>query len=125
MVLRPRLRLVETPSGASVGGGLPALMRQARQKGNTVKEWETLTVCGDCLMAAANGITDPYAVWGDGFPERWQAANARHGSELVAACSDETHPTGCVRDGFSWNACDWCGDTLGGDRFCASVAVES
>ncbi len=91
-------------------------------------EWEHLAVCSDCLRAAANGIGDPYAVWEDRFVERWHDANRRHGRELVAVCPEPDHGDTAPYDQrhgkeFSWSPCDWCGDTLGGSRYCAAVAV--
>lgn len=93
-----------------------------------MREWQYLAVCSDCLIAAANGIGDIYAVWGEGFPERWHDANRRHGAELVASCPEPDHgdpETGeaCGEPFFSWVPCEWCGDTLGGSRYCAAVKV--
>ena len=90
------------------------------------REWHTVEVCADCLFTAANGAPD-YDGYGEkGHAERYAAATVAHGGELVAACSTAGHgdpDTGesCSGSSFSWQPCEWCGETLGGDRFCASI----
>lgn len=89
-----------------------------------MREWQHLAVCGDCLYMAANGASI------DGSRahcERYAQAHERNGSELVASCPDPDHvdpETGepCHREWFSWGPCEWCGDTLGGSRYCAAVS---
>ena len=97
-----------------------------------MKEWETLTVCSDCLYTAANGAPDWEGYGESGHAERYAQATERHGVGLVAECSRDDHATDwqeadreCRGGGFSWHPCEWCGDTLGGDRFCASVEVTA
>ena len=86
-----------------------------------------MSVCPDCLMAAANGVE---SVEGAGveWAAAWAAAVEREGVELVAACTDPEHVdpvTGesCYSVSFSWRECDWCRVPLGGDRYCAAVAL--
>lgn len=94
------------------------------------REWHTVEVCVDCLFTAANGAPD-YDGYGEtGHAERYRAATVRHGRELVAACPETDHgdpDTGeqCHGGWFSWSPCEWCGDTLGGGRYCAAVESET
>jgi hypothetical protein len=80
-----------------------------------------LRVCTDCYTCAANGSgeLDSDAV------ARINAAAAKLG-ELVASCGDPDGPChipdgaggmSCDGAGFSWSSCDYCGTTLGGDRW--------
>lgn len=90
--------------------------------------WDHVQVCGDCLHTAANGAPDWDGYAATGHAERYRQATAANGAELVASCPCADHgdpETGepCNRSGFSWWPCEWCGDTLGGDRFCAAVPV--
>lgn len=93
---------------------------------NAAREWHTVDVCADCLYTAANGAPDWDGYGETGHAERYRAATVAHGGELVAECSTAGHgdpDTGepCSGSSFSWQPCEWCGDTLGGDRFCASI----
>lgn len=75
-------------------------------------------VCGDCLHTAANGAPD-YDGYADTRHAARYAAAARHfGGELVP---DIDPDTGEIHAGFSRSACEWCGDTFGGDRYAATV----
>ena len=82
----------------------------------------TVRVCVDCYFAAANGIDDTYAEWPDGFREAWLAAVAREGGRVFDPVTD---PEGDGCGSFSWSPCQWCGSTLGGDRFDGVLTDES
>lgn len=86
-----------------------------------VRTWHRMTVCADCIHVAANGTADA-------TPEHvaaFTAATRRHRTELVPTC-----PTAgcCDPDGdpywFSWSPCEWCGETLGGDRMHAAIETR-
>lgn len=86
--------------------------------------WDHVEVCGDCLHTAANGAPDWDGYAASGHAERYRQATVANGAELVAACPCADHVAAdgqCWESGVSWYACQWCGDTLGGDRFCAAV----
>lgn len=75
-------------------------------------------VCADCLHTAANGAPDWDGYADTGHAARYAAAAEKCAGELVVDCDEET---GEIHAGFSRSACDWCGDTLAGDRFSAAV----
>jgi len=75
-----------------------------------------LAVCVDCLQVAANG-RDAGAEYAPGHSEAYAVAVAANGGEPVPAFDEERGHW------FSWSPCQFCGSTLGGDRFDA-VLVE-
>lgn len=93
-----------------------------------------LSVCGDCLAVAANGHGETDAA----HVARYTAAAARLG-ELIPECGDNgTGDNGdaecaeydghgyryCTGDGFRRTPCEYCGDTLAGDRWHATLAAD-
>lgn len=74
--------------------------------------WRTrqeLEICADCLHMSANGV----AYFSNaGHAERYAQGLAQWGDE---PCSTDDESS------FSMNPCDYCGDTLGGDRYTVSV----
>lgn len=95
-------------------------------EGKTKKTATTLEVCVDCLFLLANGevtdengndITEAHAakvsaIWGD--TEITLGRIAPEGEN-----DDEDHSW------FSWQSCDCCGSTLGGDREYATAWSKS
>ena len=77
-------------------------------------------VCGDCLHTAANGAPNWDGYADTGHAARYAAAVNLNGGELVPDIDPDTGEIDC---GFSRSACDWCGDTFGGDRYAAAVHV--
>lgn len=75
----------------------------------TPEEYADLSVCVDCLMMQANGTLGQ----GD------DAADHAHAELMAAQWPDHdlanNCPEGC-EGSFSWQSCDGCGSTLGGDR---------
>lgn len=86
-------------------------------------EFTRMAVCPDCIYTAANG---PEEV-SDEFLDRFRKASER--GELIPSCPSDGE-CGCDADNgymdewFSWSACDYCGDRLGGSRVCATFVSE-
>lgn len=90
-----------------------------------------LSICGDCLHHLANGECgncheehdrEPLCI----IPETDNVTlgllqeDHAEGCEFKAAgVYSAGHECDCENLGFSWQACDACGSTLGGDRFAA------
>lgn len=82
---------------------------------STPYTWRTrqeLEICGDCLHVAASGAPTYDGYTESGHAERYAQGMEQWHDEPFTS-DDESH--------FSWHACDYCGDTLGGDRYTASV----
>jgi hypothetical protein len=80
---------------------------------STPYTWRTrqeLEICCDCLYMSANGSADLYA--DTGHAERYAQAITAWGDE---PCNTDSEAS------FSRNPCDYCGGTLGGDRYAATV----
>ena len=98
----------------------PTPPRGTRRNGITARQWYRVTVCADCMHAAANGehSTEEHRT-------AYTAATVRNRAELTPACP---YPDCCDPDGdrywFSWQPCEWCGDTLGGDRMHAAIETR-
>lgn len=78
--------------------------------------WRTrqdIEVCPDCIFVSANGAPDY-----EGYVESGHAARYAQG---LKQWGDEPNTIDDSEPSFSWQACDFCGDTLGGDRFKASL----
>ena len=65
-----------------------------------------ITICTDCLTATANGVTEEQ---GTEFAERYAKAVDLEGQEPSLSDDQEGH--------FSWSACSFCRDNLGGQRY--------
>ena len=78
-------------------------------------ETYTLEVCGDCLHVAASGAPtyDGYAE--SGHAEAYAKGLAEWEGEPFCDNDDE--------GSFSWDACEFCRDHLGGTRYSATMAV--
>ena len=77
--------------------------------------WRTrqeIQVCADCIHVAASG-----APTYEGYTESGHAARYAQG---LAQWHDEPF-TSDDESSFSMTPCDYCGDTLGGNRFTATV----
>jgi hypothetical protein len=83
-------------------------------------------VCADCYVFSITGsvimaeIDRP-----ESFLARYRKAEESHGGILTGACLDPDHHdviTGehFMEASFSKAPCDWCGSSLGGNRFCAA-----
>ena len=83
----------------------------------TYKTRQELDICSDCLMASANGLASVENA-PDTFAERY-AKGLKEWRDEPYAISDPD--TGELDGGFSWQACEFCGEALGGDRFRASI----
>jgi hypothetical protein len=77
--------------------------------------WE-IDVCPDCIYVAANGAPDYEIYTSTGHFYRYVQGLEKWGSEPF---TDQDSPS------FSWAACEFCGDTLGGDRYTAAVIQEA
>lgn len=80
-----------------------------------VHTWRTrqeLEVCQDCIYVSANGTPNYEGYTESGHAKRYAEGVKHYGDEPI---STQEEPS------FSWQACDFCGDTLGGHRFTASV----
>jgi hypothetical protein len=77
------------------------------------EDWYTMEVCQDCLYVGANGAPDYEGYATSGHPERYEQALKTCDSEPISTDDTEGH--------FSWQSCDFCGDSLGGTRYTASV----
>jgi len=83
----------------------------------------TLHVCVDCLMLLANG--EVFDAHGDDI-------TAQHAAKIDAIWGDTELTLGHVdaeeesdaEPWFSWQPCDGCGSTLGGDREYATAWTE-
>lgn len=78
-------------------------------------QWRTrqeIEVCADCLYVSANGAPDYEGYADSGHAERYAKGLAQWGDEPYST-QEETH--------FSWQACEFCGDTFGGDRYDATI----
>ena len=76
---------------------------------HSVKEIE---VCLDCLQVSANGAPDYDGYDVSGHAEKYALAVKLYGAEPFSHDGDAS---------FSWNCCQFCGDSLGGDRFTVSI----
>jgi hypothetical protein len=80
--------------------------------------WRTrqeIEVCQDCIYVSANGMPKASDIVSEEIKlhaDRYKKAVAEYGDEPY---SDEDEPS------FSWQSCDFCGDTNGGNRYTASV----
>ena len=80
--------------------------------------WRTrqeIEICQDCLYVSANGMPKDGDVLTPEIKlhaERYAEGLKQYGDEPY---SDQDEPS------FSWQACDFCGDKLGGNRYTASV----
>ena len=79
---------------------------------NKLRSIQELEVCLDCLQVSANGAPDYEGYEVSGHAERYAVAVKLYGAEPYDSDGD-VH--------FSWNSCEFCGDTLGGDRFTVSI----
>lgn len=86
-----------------------------------------IRICVDCLFDHANGECGNEAEHGCGAPtfaDRWVGYQITLGA-FTDDCGHaddadaEAHAEECERLGFSWSSCEWCGSSLGGDRFAA------
>ena len=77
----------------------------------SLHDW-TASICVDCAIWHANGDDS-------GFDEE----TAERVRKAVGIADNETVVVG-DEDGFSWQSCDACNDTRGGDRFTATVLVH-
>lgn len=77
-----------------------------------------VAVCLDCLQVSANG-RDAGAEFAPGHEEGYAAAVAVNGCEPVPVIDSG----GEVAAWFGWSPCEFCGSSLGGDRF-AAVLVD-
>lgn len=94
-----------------------------------------IRICRCCLLLSANGecCAVPCAAqtttWD--IPPNGSVTLGRTTDECGHDLSDEreseAHSEECDNYGFSWRACDLCGDSLGGDRYAATLwlTVES
>ena len=73
---------------------------------------QELHVCHDCIYFAANGAPDFEGYAESGHRERYLKAAKQYGDEPMSI-NDESH--------YSKNPCDFCDESLGGDRYVASV----
>ena len=78
----------------------------------TYRTRQELQVCPDCIYVSANGAPDYDGYADSGHAERYAKGLEEWGDEPYST-SEETH--------FSWHSCDFCGDTLGGDRYDSSL----
>lgn len=79
--------------------------------------WRTrqeIEVCQDCIYISANGSPnyEGYGYTENGHAKRYAEGVSQWGDEPI---STQEEPS------FSWQSCDFCGDTNGGHRFTASV----
>jgi hypothetical protein len=82
---------------------------------NKLHTWRTrqeIEVCSDCIYVSANGAPDYEGYADSGHSERYAEGLKNWGDEPN---TDNDEPS------FSWQACDFCGDKLGGNRFTASL----
>lgn len=84
-----------------------------------VTETHALEVCSDCIFLLANGeVTD----------SNGDDTTAAHAAKMAAVWGErfDIVPSGEEEEeaSFSWQSCDGCGSTLGGDRFAATAFVE-
>jgi hypothetical protein len=77
------------------------------------EDWYTMEVCQDCLYVGANGAPDYEIYTSTGHFYRYVQGLEKWGSEPISTDDTEGH--------FSWQSCDFCGDSLGGTRYTASV----
>lgn len=80
--------------------------------------WRTrqeIEVCQDCIYVSANG--SPKA---DDIVSAEIKLHAERYAKALKEWGDEPH-TDEEESSFSWQSCDFCGDTNGGHRFTASV----
>jgi len=86
--------------------------------GTKLYTWRTrqeIEICQDCLYVSANGMPkdgDILTPETKLHAERYAESLKQWGDEPY---SDQDEPS------FSWQACDFCGETLGGNRYTASV----
>lgn len=103
---------------------------------NVVYDIARVEACTDCVIISENDdasgmTTAQYAEWHRGMmrtagplmSEGWFWAGVQcddwDGSD-DDGCRD--HDEECPRDGwFSWSPCEWCGSTLGGQRYNAAI----
>ena len=77
--------------------------------------WRTrqeLEICQDCVFTSENGSPDYVGYVESGHAERYAQAVKHFGDEPVTTNGEEH---------FSRHSCDFCGDSLGGSRYVASV----
>jgi len=77
--------------------------------------WRTrqeLEICGDCLHVSTSGAPTYYEYRETGHAERYAQGLAEWGDEPFSTDSESS---------FSRQSCDYCGDTLAGDRYTATV----
>lgn len=79
----------------------------------------TISICADCLAVSANGVHGQELP--EGFAERYADMVARHGGSEPHHITDEF---GELRSHFSWEPCNYCGDSLGGERYLAVINIE-
>lgn len=82
---------------------------------NKLHTWRTrqeIEVCADCIYVSANGAPDYEGYADSGHSERYAEGLKTWGDE------PNTDKDECS---FSWHACDFCGDKLGGNRYTASL----
>jgi hypothetical protein len=91
----------------------------------TVEEWQgtedrqhtwrtrqEIEVCEDCIYVSANGAPDYEDYATSGHFQRYTKAVHEYGDEPTTTQDEPS---------FSWQSCDFCGGTLGGSRYTASV----
>lgn len=83
---------------------------------NKLHTWRTrqeIDVCPDCIYVSANGAPDYEGYADSGHSERYAKGLKNWGDEPNTF--NDTEPS------FSWQACEFCGDKLGGNRYTASL----
>lgn len=73
---------------------------------------QEIEICSDCIYVSANGAPDYEGYTESGHPERYAKGLEIWGDEPCCATDEGS---------FSWQSCDFCGDTYGGIRHNASV----
>jgi hypothetical protein len=83
-------------------------------KRHTWRTRQEIEVCQDCIYVSANGKPDYEGYADSGHFERY--------TEGLKNWGDEPNTVQDYEDiSFSWQACDFCGDKLGGNRYTASL----
>jgi hypothetical protein len=94
-----------------------------------ISEYRSIRICVDCLFDHANGECGNETEHGcadqKGWPD-WSGYYLTLGATTDECghnldVDDEAHAEDCEQHGFSWASCQWCGSTLGGDRFAATA----
>ena len=82
---------------------------------STVYKWrirQEIEICADCLQMSSSGVPNYEGYSVSGHAERYAQGLARWNDE---PCSIDDEGS------FSRQTCDYCGDTLAGSRYRASV----